>query len=492
MTHDPMSRPQACAEALGHHAADAHRFTDKRVLLTGESTVLATANGRWIALDALRLLVRICRHVEVWLPPECRDFRADLEALAREIEFTESVQFPETGPPAKTYDAILSVGCAVTASNVTVINSHGWIARVSSSSDIAGLCDRPNPIAALAAASLGVAEVFKRLVDIRPERGPYADHVSLSLLTLEATEDPGPSLPTLDIATLLLAGQGAIGNGVALLLSQLEVRGSILLLDRQAYGSENLGTCVLLGPTGIGKSKAQANAAWLTAQDVLGVRPLDGEIEELHERFGRELPWPRIVLGALDNVEARHALQDLWPDVMIDGAIGDFSCQSVTHVWGTEMACLKCLFDVPVGIDPALAASAETGLPSHRIGDAESIVTAEDVNGAPPEKREFLQRNLGHRICSLVSDAMRAKVSRDTTSVSFSPSVPFVATMSAALSVAALARHLLGYGSDPARYYLDLLIGPVTAERFNEQARPECYCVSRRTLISRYRSASLA
>jgi molybdopterin/thiamine biosynthesis adenylyltransferase len=484
---DALSRPLACAAALGRHAADAGRFLDKRVLLTGNIDILDTANGRWIAVDSLRLLIRICRSVDVWIPLARAPLRGELETLARQIEFTQPVQFLERAPNIAGYDAVLNIGSGVPGRNGTTINANGWLARISSGGAVPGDSRIANPIAALAAASLGVSEIFKRLVNVRPERGAYFDALVFSLFTLETSQDPGPELARMNFPTTLVAGQGAIGNGIVLLLSQLGLKGDIFLLDRQAYEPENLGTCVLLGPNGIGKSKADENALWLEANSALTVKPAHGDLGQLLQSFGKEVARPTLVLNGLDNVEARHLVQELWPDVLIDGAIGDFSCQAAAYLWGQDMACLKCLFDLPPGADPERLAVAETGFAAARIRDPEAVVTLQDIEAAPAAKRELLRASVGRKICSVVSDVMRAKITQDQSSAHFSPSVPFVATMSATLVVAMLMRHLLGHRLDTARYYMDLLVGPATAERFNERPLSKCYCVKRRDLIAQYR-----
>lgn len=491
---EALSRPLACAASLGKFAADAGRFPDKRVLLTGEIEILKTANGRWIALDSLRLLMRICRFVDVWLPKGAEALQKEFETLAAEIAFTEPLRILRAGPEHAAYDAILSVGTRVAHPNATVANSNGWFARISSGKSIAPECNMANPIGALGAASFGVGEVFKRLVDVKPERGPYFDGLSFSFFSLEEEEkDPGPALPaSFKLPRTLVTGQGAIGNSLVLLLGQLSLEGEILLLDRQCYGPENLGTCVLLGPDGIGKKKAEENARWLNVSGGLRAKPVSGPIEELLPAFGKELPQPVIVLNGLDNVEARHLIQELWPDVLIDGAIGDFSCQAAIHLWGRGMACLKCLFDLPAAPDPVVAASRATGLSAARVRDAEAVVDSADVDVAPENKRELLRANIGRQICSVVSEAMLARIAKDNSGGNFSPSVPFVATLSGTLVIAMLMKQLMGHRISPARYYVDILSGPRNAEMFNEPAKSSCFCRTRSKIISEVRGARAA
>src|SRR4051812_8507707 len=86
-----LSRPMACAARLAAHAADAHQFINKRVLLTGEQALLTTENGKFIFLDSLRLLVRFCRFVDIWLPSSLEDLQREAASLAKSVEFTEAV-----------------------------------------------------------------------------------------------------------------------------------------------------------------------------------------------------------------------------------------------------------------------------------------------------------------------------------------------------------------------------------------------------------------
>ena len=128
-----LSRPIACAAQLAPYAADVHRFSDKRVLLTGDAEILATDNGRFLLFDNIRLLVRFCRFVDVWLPASLGELRREAASLAKQIEFTKPVNFLDDPPNYSSYDAILSVGITGRPDLPwTTINSNGWLARVSS------------------------------------------------------------------------------------------------------------------------------------------------------------------------------------------------------------------------------------------------------------------------------------------------------------------------------------------------------------------------
>src|SRR5207244_3815840 len=149
------------------------------------------------------------------LSDECR-------ALADQIAFGGAVDFVPCAPDFTRYDAILSIGTAARPDLPwTVINSNGWLARVSSGrSTLPAGSDRANPVGALAAACLGSAEVFKRLIRLKEDRGRLLDGLTFSLHSYRCQEvDLGPALPADMHLDLLLIGAGAIGNGIVHLLS---------------------------------------------------------------------------------------------------------------------------------------------------------------------------------------------------------------------------------------------------------------------------------
>ncbi|MBI3894360.1 MAG: hypothetical protein HY313_00365 [Acidobacteria bacterium] len=490
------SRPRATAARLAAYAAEAHRFTEKTVLLTGDAETLATSNGTLCLLDALRLLLRTVKHLHVHVPPQCSALLASVEALACKLEFGTPIVFLEDIPQWQRCDAILSVGWRVRPELPwTAVNSNGWVARVSSGSALLPPeCDQHNPVGALGAASFGVSEVFKRLVGLRPERGSMFDRMQFSFY--DYSVDPsnlGPILlPELHLPPTLLAGGGAIGNGIALLVSQFNLIGKIWVLDRQAFGPENLGTCVMLGPNGVESLKAEYLSAELCDPGRLHAIPLTGEIAAVKHAFGRTVPFPVLVLAGFDNVSARHRLQELWPDWLIDGGISDFGVQVSAHYWGRSVGCLKCQFVEEVHTDHTTLAAELTGLRPERLASPEDVIRSEDVEAAPSERREQLQRNVGKKICSVVSEAAIKSISSAGARNRFSPSVPFVACASAALVFSKALRLLLeGRDDAPPRFVFDILTGPAGGVELFEKAKATCDCVRRASIIERWRQERL-
>jgi molybdopterin/thiamine biosynthesis adenylyltransferase len=477
---ETFSRPIATAQSLGASARDPQRFVDKHVLLTGEADVLSTANGQDCATAALRLLPRLCRKVSVSFPPKCDSVAKECFQVAREIEFGQAIRFYSPPVALGEFDAVLSVGTHVPRKLAsTVINSNGWVARVASTGDsIAADCSERNPIGALGAASLGVGEIFKVLVQMRPERGAAIPPTCFSLFSYHTGDnDPGLPMPAILTSDITLIGAGAIGNAVVYLLRALQIQGRLDIVDYQDFGRENLGTCMCVGLDDIGQSKATVLASLFRSRpNVHGYKELVSDYIRRVEVSGK---YPAVVLSALDDIEPRHELQGLWPDIVIDGAIGPFECQVSCHPWGKDIACLRCLFR-QVSRSSELLAQLATGLRQERLATPDSIVTAEDVANAPSEKKEWLKSRLGRPVCSVWQEGLARDLSSAGLSRAFRPSVPFVASMSACMVVTELIRYLAGW--EPVlspRFQFDMFAGPALGQMLPQERRRDCICVTR-------------
>ncbi|MCX5796994.1 MAG: ThiF family adenylyltransferase [Elusimicrobia bacterium] len=461
----------------------------KKVLLTGEADTLLTPNGCESFLSSLRLLIRVCPNVTVALPAECQILRAEAEALAARLSFAAPVEFESAKNGMSDFAAILSVGTRRNPSlPMTTINSNGWLARVASVREaIDGSTNQENPVGAVAAACLGVSEMFKRLISLKEQRGGLLDEVGFSFYKYQlAPDDPGPALPAEIRIDALLLGAGAIGNGVGYLLSRLPIRGEIQVVDRQDFQRENLGTCMLIGPGDIGKDKATLVAEGLRSG--VTARGFRMELAQLKEKMGRDVPYPRVVLSAVDNIETRHDVQRLWPDMVIDGAIGDFVCQASRHPWKENIACMLCLFQEPTGEPAHVRQSRLTGLPEARVIDAEEPITESDVDIAPPERRDWLRQRIGRKICSVIGEAVLQEISQAAYSEGFQPSVPFVAVLSACMMVSELIKWTQGWGASlEPRFQLDVLRGPSFGTSLPQIRRSDCVCVTRRRNIELFR-----
>lgn len=489
-----LSRPVATAETLGALAPDRHRFVRKRVLLMGDPAMLSTPNGRVMLLSALRLLVRICPNLVVRLDSAPPVLAREAQVEARRIAFGAPVLFDDAAAD-DTFDAVLTVGgSAAPDGRWTAISSDGWVVRVDSTGRAgAGRVGLENPVGAMAAASLGVAEVFKHLIALKPERGEEADGTPFSLFTYQSgDDDPGPALPEVIEFDAAMIGFGAIGNGIGAILRELPLRGILRVVDRQRFGRENLGTCMLLGPAAVGREKAATAKELLEVPELLEVVPLPADVADVTAQFERE-GVPPLVLNGLDNRDARREVQRLWADLTIDGAIGTFMAQVSVHPGDPahDAACLRCLNEPDATGQSAESLAARlTGLASERISDANDVVRDEDVARAPAEMRDALRANVGRTICSVTSAAVATAISAERQADDFEPSVPFVATMSAAMVVGEAIKLLAGFERTlEPRFQFDILVGPSGGIEFPESRHSDCDCTTRRRIIERLRDA---
>lgn len=178
----------------------------------------------------------------------------------------------------------------------------------------------------------------------------------------------------------------------------------------------------------------------------------------------------------------------MWPDVVIDGAIGALSCEATLHPWGPDLSCLMCDFEEP----PASATKVQselTGLPEARLGNLLDVITEDDLEHASPEKRVFLAKNIGKQICALLSEAEIEKITKQPSKQGFQPSVPFVACLSACMVVTELVRTIRRDTSAlETGFQFDVLVGPQNGIRKSHARKKSCICVDRREVIEKLRA----
>lgn len=487
MSSTDRSRIVATAKSLGAFAPDSHCFTDKQVLLTADPQTLNTVNGQDCFLNAFRLLVRMVEKLTVHLPADSACLPL-LQSERARISFDRPPEIcSDTNCDLGKFDAILAVGCnAHRHLPWTTVNSNGWVARVSSRGQpLPSEVGQPNPIGALGAACLGVAEVFKRLISLRPERGELLPASSFSFFSYCECDDPGPPLPNDIPLDVLLVGIGAIGNGIVHLLNRLPVSGQLGVLDYQKIGSDNWGTYLLVGPDDFDLPKV------LWAENMLGsklaIAAHNFKIEHFNDKCGKSFPFPRIIINALDNIPARHFTQLLWPDLIIDGAIGPTACEVTLHPWPSNLSCLLCDFDEP--LTPALQLQlAATGLRAARIAQPNSTITEDDIAAAPAARRNWLQSQIGKPVCSVISDAVLATLSAEEHQKGFAPSAPFVACLSACMVTTELVRHVCKWPKAlETGFQFDSLIGPANGVLKTHSRKGTCMCVTRKANIELFR-----
>lgn len=486
------SRTLGVAQRLTGMQVNANLVYSKTVILTGEATALSTQNGKWCFIDSLRLLSRVVGNLQVVLPEVESEFKDEVQQLCRALWARQPIAFfyADTKPELTTAAAILNIGCA-TKHNLpwTSINSCGWVARVTSGIEaLPASYGQPNPVAALMAASLGVSEVFKRIFEVSAEKAPLLDKVEFSLFDLCINPTGiGPELPErILIPDSVLFGAGAIGNAIVLTLSQLPLLGRLMIVDKQDYAKENWETCCQTESEGwIGYPKALRLASWLREHgrlDVTGQKNLIVDAISTSEFQAMSID---LVLNGLDDVQARHDAQMLWPSVIIDGGINEIGAAVVQHrVAKPEMACLFCSFKLPEE-NVIQKQRKVTGLDTSSLEEQNREITEEDVAKADADRRPWLKEMLKAKrtVCSVISEAF--KTLGVDAEEGFQPSAPFVASAAAALVVGEAIKALCYPEIRPIQRFVmaNLFLGPDASARLSQNPSTGCRCVVHRNLI---------
>lgn len=148
------------------------------------------------------------------------------------------------------YDIVLQIGGLRSNQNSIWIDSEGWLAGIGQNEQklqknfVRG---SKNPVGPSFAACLGVSEVFKRFLDnYEVNENP----IWYSFYDFQSNSSPeslkNPYFPeVLDIGNIFQIGCGAVGSSLDLLLSFLDVRGNINLIDFDTVSVQNTASSML-------------------------------------------------------------------------------------------------------------------------------------------------------------------------------------------------------------------------------------------------------
>lgn len=457
------SRPFGVAEDLIGERLDRDVVLTKKVILTADEGVLSAVEAQWCMLDSLQLLGRVVGRLQVVLPEDAPPrFAVAVAGAIASVWSQGAISLVHADDAC--WDDAASVLCIhrqhARAADSVVVGSAGWIAYVGTSLQSGGVA-QANPIAALMAASIGVTEVFKQVYGVPADVAPRLVDEYFNLYSLSTSDlTQGPSLPPNPLLPdALLLGAGAIGNAIASLLNRIRPRGRLVIIDKGVFAPENRGTCMLLDPeTWLGQPKAEMLASFIEQADGLSVHGWHGRIEDAIDLKELGLADVDLVLGALDDVGARRAVQRLWPAVLVDGAINARGATSVAHRFADNgVACLRCTFPEP----------------RRKVSEYSEA-----------ERQIYAQRK---GICAQLDGGATQEAFGLELEDGFRPSVPFVASASAALVVAQALKATLWphEGLGHQLQIESLFIGFSTAQRLRRTPLANCECVRHRDVIQK-------
>jgi hypothetical protein len=303
-------------------------------------------------------------------------------------------------------------------------------------------------------------------------------------------EQPGTvSVPLPALEQVLLGGGGAIGTGIALVLDLLQASGELTVVDREVFEKPNV-TSYSIG-TLADAAALLPKVRLITARlRRIEVTPIHGTIQDSIEAVDAgTLPWPRIVLGGLDSIDARHDLQRLQADLTLDGSTGGPVGTTVAlHEALPTGPCLRCYFKTHhTGKSAEQRLHELTGLPLSRIALGQEPLTEQDLEGLEDQQRVLVKQFLGRPVCGLINSAELTGGTDD----GFRPSAAFVAQQAACLVVGAwIARSTGLVSGSMRRIEYDTRFGPRPDQMIDHRIpTPRCVCQKDAGLIKLIREA---
>lgn len=292
-----------------------------------------------------------------------------------------------------------------------------------------------------------------------------------------------------------------MGNAFLLALSFVDsLSGDLLVIDQDLVEWTNLNRYLLAFETDadsehpIGKTQLAMrlfNGRGLCVHP--HQEPLESVLGKIHRK---EVARPEIVLSAVDNNDARWTMQNLWPQLILEGATDHTLSQVSRHEYGTAHACLKCIH--PRSATPRDEAS-YVGHVAHLSGvrvdaiamvhqNADMALSEDHINpDATEEQRKILQNNVGRSLCSILSEIEHLST-RPVAELPVQPAVSFVSMLSGLFMAGELVKCVGGLQSTlETLYQLDTFFPLKNAFLQRVDKTSSCECIVRRREIDAYR-----
>ena len=385
-------------------------------------------------LVAANLLSRWCRTVTISAPrvvvhPSLgfRDQPLDELVLNRMLDADPFGDFRLTNRECASGGIELEIGLGVAAGSSIVINASGWLATVSRGRAIElPRVDGDNPLGAIAAACLGVGQVFKIAVGLPQPlwfREGIFDFFDLSW-SMNPSAHPWPN--GLDIGKILMVGAGSVGSSAAYCARLAGLAGSLAVVDADVIKIENFNRSPIFGRSTFSVGKAEAIARFLSGSNLIATwipKWWNGFLDAQ----ARDSMDFDIWLPLANEFGVRGAMQHNVPPLMIHASTtANWGVNHGRHIPGRD-DCLLDRFDGP-NVDAALTC-AEGKVPS-----------------TSPE-------------------------------ASVDAALPFASVLAGAVVIADLVRaQLPGYPQVPNFALLDLYSSLDVIQSWNRKARSACSC----------------
>lgn len=340
-------------------------------------------------------------------------------------------------------------------------------------------------LGAVETAATLTAEVFKTITGL--PANTYAELQRLDFCPAALDDAPGTvTAPLPRIEHTALIGCGAIGTGIALIFKLLAATGNLTVVDHELFDDPNV-TTYSLGTrhdAATKKPKVKLIAEHLPDLDIFDVH---GTAQDLIDRIDAgTAPWPHLVLGGLDSIEARHDIQRIHADLTLDGSTGGQAGTTlVLHEAAPYGPCQRCYYPrARHAVSAEQRLHENTGLPLELIAHGDQQLTSAHLAARTPEHQALLAPHLGKPICGLSRISALTGRFED-----YRPSAAFVAQQAACLVVGAMIARTSGQTTGRMRRVeYDTRFGPRPDMIDARRPNPTCTCQTESDLISQIRT----
>ena len=344
------------------------RYQEVTCVLYLSPSLAETRSAQVTFLAAANLLSRWCRTVTLVAPrvalhPDLNYGSSDLvkTALNQMVDADPFGSFDgRSTPPTSAHDLALCIGgvdaAALSVDRAVFVSAAGWMAGVSAKrpSPIA-TAETGNSVGALAAACLGVAQVFKMALDV-PAASLIRDGI-FDMFELDWADAPrvGPA-PSTDIGRLLMVGAGAVGSSATYCMRMAGCEGQITILDKDVVEVSNLNRSPIFGRQTHGCAKSAVVAAHLAGSALEATAHRLWWDEYIAQRDRSTLQFD-VWLPLANERGVRSAMQHNVPPAMVHASTTlNWGVNHGRHLPGTD-DCLAERFPDETGAAPLACAS---------------------------------------------------------------------------------------------------------------------------------------
>ena len=203
------------------------------------------------------------------------------------------------------------------------LGADGWRVLIGSFA-VESSWDEQSPLGAYLAATIGAAEVLKRLllINVGWADGVLIEHLAFSLVDYSAGPDatPGIDIPGVDLRDVAIAGTGAGGSAALYTLASFpDLTGHLTVVEPGLLKPSSLGRYLMTTyeqvHAPIHKLDSMSRFVDVHASE-LALDPIEGYWHEVERDWG-------LVLSTVDTPEAKRDVQRSRPEAILDaGVIG--------------------------------------------------------------------------------------------------------------------------------------------------------------------------